>query len=170
MFTLVLLYILNYSIILLLVFFYLVIQKFNKNCAQSNFVEFLTASCAYSKGTWALKFLILQLSGVPPFIFFYIKFNFFNTSIQYVDFILLILMLINALLGMFFYLKVFSLNTDKYSDESLKNFLRTRNDLTDTSRDKYIYWFWMCFAWFSFLNFLAPVYFIKYHLYASFYL
>lgn len=157
MYAYVFLYIILYMLTLLTLFYFLVINRFSRDCTQWGFVDFWNSCCVYFPDTWALKMILLQLGGVPPFFFFTIKIGFLIVSLAYVSLFVLLLIFVNMLLGMFFYLRIFSLQSNISSNVSLKKFTQNspifiRGSKTHAHR---LYWFWFLFMAFLFLNIFA---------------
>jgi NADH:ubiquinone oxidoreductase subunit 2 (subunit N) len=160
-FTYVIIYIVLYLLTLLTIFYYFVTNFPNTNCTNWSFIELLSISSTYFPNNWALKFLILQLSGLPPFFFFVLKFNFLVVASYYVNFFILVLLFINMLLGMFFYLKIFSIQGDHISNENLRKICENR-PISKVSKAKHTnreYWFWLFFCLYIFLNIFSVLFF-----------
>lgn len=157
MYAYVFIYIILYIITLLLLFYFLVINRFNRDCTQWGFVDFWNSCCVYFPDVWALKLMLLMLAGVPPFFFFTIKTNFLIVSVIYASFFLIIAMFFNMLLGMFFYLRIFSLQSNISSNASLKKFTQNSPILGRISpvRARRLFWFWFLFMLFLFINIFA---------------
>lgn len=160
MFTYVIIYICLYFLTLGTLFFFLFAYRANSDCTKWSFTKFLSAYSTYSPYGWVIKFLLLQLGGVPPFFFFIIKLNFVILSFAFVDIFLVFFIFLNILLGMFFYLKVFSLQGEHISNDTLKEFLL--NSHVSFSNTRYVtvrkYFFWMWFYFYIFINSLSVVF------------
>jgi NADH:ubiquinone oxidoreductase subunit 2 (subunit N) len=160
MFTYVIIYICLYFLTLGTLFFFLFSYRANSDCTKWSFTKFLSAYSTYSPYSWVIKFLLLQLGGIPPFFFFIIKLNFVILSFAFVDIFLVFFIFLNILLGMFFYLKVFSLQGEHISNDTLRELLLNSN--VNLSNNRYItvrkYFFWMWFFFYIFINSLSVVF------------
>jgi len=76
MFTYVIIYICLYFLTLGTLFFFLFSYRANSDCTKWSFTKFLSAYSTYSPYSWVIKFLLLQLGGIPPFFFFYYQAEF----------------------------------------------------------------------------------------------
>ena len=160
MFTYVVIYICLYFLTLGTLAFFLFVHRANTNCTKWSFVKFLSAYSTYSPYGWVIKFLLLQLGGIPPFFFFVIKMNFVVISLAFVDIFAVILIFLNVLLSMFFYLKVFSTESEHISNETLKELLINSDINTLNTRKVNLrkYYFWMWFYFYLFINIFSVVF------------
>jgi NADH:ubiquinone oxidoreductase subunit 2 (subunit N) len=160
MFTYVIIYICLYFLTLGTLFFFLFAHRANPDCTKWSFVKFLSAYSTYSPYGWVIKFLLLQLGGIPPFFFFVIKMNFVIMSFAFVDIFLVLLIFLNVLLSMFFYLKIFSSQNEHISNETLKELLIHSDAKTLNTRKVNVrkYFFWMWFYFYVFINMLSVIF------------
>lgn len=167
MFTFIFLYILFYYITLFFVFFFFNIFNLPKNFLQLNVSDLWQLLSVYMPNSWNFKLLFLQLSGLPPMFFFYIKFNFLLASIEYTTIFIQILIFVNLLCGTFFYLKLFATKNKKILNNNLKllaenNSILRNNSFERTSvKYKFVY---LLFVFF-FINFFSAVFFLDFYFY-----
>ncbi len=161
MFTFINLYIFAYVLTLIWFFYYIFVFKFLNFIAQNSFANFWSSVNRYSNYNLPLIFLLLQLSGLPPFFFFAIKLNFLLLTINKAIFIIQFLVFLNILLNCFFYLKIFMSKDTKISNANLKAFAEEHDMLSNNSyrynkrKYKFIYWF----SSFIILNALSMIWF-----------
>ena len=129
-------YILVYLVTFIMVFLYFFINKVNPFIIKLNFSTLWVLVTRYFKQSWLFKLFILQLSGLPPVIIFFIKFNFLVTSLEYVNIMFFVFIFINLLLGMFFYLKIFS-TTNTVEDILFLRSLVNNRPILQTSKNSY---------------------------------
>lgn len=115
---------------------------------------------------WVFKFLIIQLSGLPPVFVFFLKVNLIALSLRYTSIILQVLIFINLLLGMFFYLQIFSTTGDHFSSNTLKMLVKDTSLIEakrlDSSKKKYNFYLFFCTV--SFISFFSFVFFFDFYI------
>lgn len=108
----------------------------------------------YNNLSFLLFFLFLILSGIPPFIFFFIKFSILVYFISYWDFIIIFFNLIYVFISMLFYLQFFKIRTKthlKLNDLNKTHILQLNKNLNNVFKYKLIY----CIVYFFLLNFTS---------------
>ncbi len=158
MFTLTILYILFYIITLVQILWYLEAHKFISSFTQLSFTNAWQGVANYAYCGWVFQLLLLQLSGLPPVFIFFLKVNLLALSLKYTTIFLQVLIFINLLLSMFFYLQIFNTTSDNMSKQNLKLMARD-SDLTSinlkTSIKKYnFYLFFTTVLFFSMFSFI----------------
>jgi NADH:ubiquinone oxidoreductase subunit 2 (subunit N) len=162
MFTLIYLYIINYLFTVISLFLYFFIYNTNNNITQKSFSQVWTINTTYCKQTWIFKFLVFQLSGLPPVFFFFVKFSFLISSLTYLNFFLYFVLFLNILLGIFFYLKIFNTTTLKISNKLLKDACENNTIVGNSkkSKVKYIYKYTYYLIFFLFLNIFSIIFYL----------
>lgn len=168
MFTLIYLYILNYLLTTVCLFLYFFIYNNSNTIIQKSFSQVWTIATLYSRQGWIFKFLIFQLSGLPPVFFFFVKFSFLISSLVYLNFFLYLMLFLNILLGIFFYLKIFSTTNAKISNKLLKDACDGNNVLDNskkiTIKNIYRYTYYLIF--FLFINFFSIFFYLDIYIIA----
>lgn len=164
MFTLVVLYIFFYILTIAQIMWFCQLHGLTKNLTQMSFTNVWRGLTTYVKGGWVLKFLIIQLSGLPPVFVFFIKVNLISLSLKFASPFLQLLIFINLLLSMFFYLQIFSTTSDMPSKAILKDLtqgvsIMKRGELTQ-SRRKYNFYLFFCFV--LFVNLFSFIFFFDF--------
>ena len=120
MFTLIFLYTAWYLLTMICIYYYFFIFQLTDISTKLSFSRFWGLLTHYHSLGWIFKFFILQISGLPPFFFFFLKFVLLEQVIVKASYLLFFLIFTNFLLGMFFYLKIFSAADYSLSDDGLK--------------------------------------------------
>ena len=165
MFTQVYLYILFYLLTVLILFYYFFVYRAHNSITQLTFSQIWSATTLYFKQSWIFRFLILQLSGLPPVFFFFLKFSFLLSSFNYLTIFLIVLIFINLLLSVFFYLKVYSATEVKTSNILLKK-LTVDSPLSKTLTKKFAkreYAFTYFAILFIFISLFSFIFFIDFY-------
>lgn len=161
MFTFMILYVIGYFLTLSVLFFYILSYDLTEYVAQNSFTVVWFNLIKYFSNGWVLKFLLLQLSGLPPFFFFFVKFDFLLKSIISITLYLQILLFLNLLVGTFFYLKIFYIKSFKLSNAQLKNSSKNqeilKTNLKKTVNQRYRFWF--SFYSYTFFNIFSFIFF-----------
>lgn len=146
MFTFSLLYVIFYYQLLYILFIYIKLY-FNINTLQQfNFSQILILLKNYSSHTNYFSFIFLLLSGLPPVNFFLLKLIFLITNFQYISFFMQLVLFLNFLLGMLFYLQCFNITNNNYINNiNLKKLNMSSMSILVTKRYsnsyyRYIYW------------------------------
>lgn len=168
MFTLIYLYILNYLLTTICLFLYFFIYNNSNTIIQKSFSQVWTITTLYSRQGWIFKLLIFQLSGLPPVFFFFVKFSFLVSSLAYLNFFLYLMLFLNILLGIFFYLKIFSVTSVKISNKLLKDACDGNNILDNTKKltIKNIYKYTYYLIFFLFVNFFSIFFYLDIYIIA----
>lgn len=112
------------------------------------------------------------MSGLPPVFFFFLKFSFLSSSFNYLTLFLVILIFLNLLLSVFFYLKVYSATEVKSSNVLLKK-LTADSPLTKTLTKKYAkreYAFTYMAILFIFVSLFSFIFFIDFYFIIKWYM
>lgn len=146
-------------------FLYLIIYNASGSLTQKSFSNVWLISTLYAKQGWVLKFLIFQLSGLPPVFFFLIKFSFLVRLLPYLSFFLIIIVFLNLMLSAFFYLKIFNTTSDKTSNELLKDACvdHAIEDISKKIYVKRVYKYTYYLVCFLFINFFIIFFFIDFY-------
>lgn len=162
MFTLIYLYIVNYLFTTISLFLYFFIYNTSSIITQKSFSQVWSINTSYCRQGWIFKFLIFQLSGLPPVFFFFIKFSFLIASLAYLNLFLYFILFINILLSIFFYLKIFSITNSKISNKLLKDACENNNILSNSAKItvKKIYKYTYYLIFFLFINFFSIVFYL----------
>jgi NADH:ubiquinone oxidoreductase subunit 2 (subunit N) len=122
--------------------------------------RFYQAFINYCSTGYILTFFIMQLSGIPPVFLFVLKFNFLLSLVKIYDFITIVVIVLNVVVSVYFYLQFIGIKTAKLNNRLLnqlikvdvkgRNFLFFRN--IDYTRLYGIVIFWF-FTFFGFLFF-----------------
>lgn len=155
------LYIYIYIITLFFMLLFFITFKITGLFAQINFAVFWQALIYFREG-WVFKLFILQLAGLPPMFIFFIKFSFLVTAFNLSTIFICFLILINLIVGMFFYLQIFKLSTAVDKKEILqlitKNSLIRARSKTNSTNKKFLFIYFSVI--FLFLNWFSGVFFI----------
>lgn len=161
MFTFVILYTVIYIVLLAFILSIIKINNFNMHTSQLSFNVFWQSINLYMSNAWVFKWLFFQLSGFPPVFIFFLKFNFLFSLLKYSSFFIQVLVFINLLLGMFFYIQIFSITSKVYSGFFLKTFVKNNKILQKNSyliTEKY-YLLCTMLAYFLFISFCSFLFF-----------
>ena len=147
-------------------FIYLFIYNASGSLTQKSFSNVWILSTLYAKQGWILKFLIFQLSGLPPVFFFLIKFSFLLVLLPHTTFFLIIIVFLNLLLSVFFYLKIFSATNDKTSNIILKEGCADCeiNEISKKIHVKRVYKYSYYLILFLFINFFSIFFFLDFYI------
>lgn len=164
MFTYVYLYLFFYILTYFFIIYYLV-GIFNLYNSQNKQLSVIFNSLKFYNNINPLFFLFFLLTGLPPVGFFIIKFNIIITALNNSSFIWQLIIFINLLINMFFYLQVFnSLNWSNIftvnTHKNLKlNTILKKNKLNKTS-NLFNFYYYMIF--FLFTNLFFIFYFLDF--------
>ena len=102
---------------------YLLNKMFGKNLVMLPITHILYYVMQFSKLKGTYYSLVVSLIGLPPFILFFIKFNFLLEVYNRLGFFLLYIIFLTVILKMFFYLQAsitknikFEINIDHFND------------------------------------------------------
>lgn len=120
MVTLISFYTFLYITTLIVIFLYLYCFQVPTNTFFLSNSEFFSSINNYTKRGFLLKLLILQLSGLPPFCFFFVKVGLL-TEVSYTsNLFVLTLIFLNFFLSTLFYLKIFNITNYQLSNATLR--------------------------------------------------
>ena len=161
MFTLAALYIFFYVLTLAQIMWFCQMHNLAKNVTQMSFTNVWKGTSIYISRGWVLKFLIIQLSGLPPVFVFFIKINLIALTLKLLSPFLQVIIFINLLLSMFFYLQIFSTTNATPSKELLKDLLQDTSmvDSTKWSYNKNKYNFYLFFTSTLFFSLFSFIFF-----------
>ena len=147
-----------YILTIFLIFLFFFTQKLEATISQVSFSHVWSTFDSYIYGGVTIKVLLLQLSGLPPFFFFFIKLTILLNSIFSVDFFMFFLIFLNMLLSMFFYLRVFTTTNSVFDNSFLKK-LCSRTVFFNKTKIycNRIFSYYLSFYVFIFFNFVALV-------------
>lgn len=169
MFTFIFLYVSFYYITLAFIFFFFSVYNFPKNFLQFNNKKLWQIIDVYLPTPWFFKLLFLQLSGLPPMIFFFIKFNFLLAAIPHTTIIVQLLVFLNTLVSSFFYLNLFSSKNIIVNRDDLKSLTKhnstIKNNHFNETKLKYNYIYSLLF--FYFINFFSIFFFFDIFTYVN---
>lgn len=165
MFTQIYLYIVTYVLTFLLIFYYFFVHNININIAQKNFTAVWSGLGMYFRQSWLFKFLIFQLSGLPPVFFFFLKFSFLIGSIEYINLVYVALLFLNIILGTFFYLQIFFSTNTKVDNNLLRSFVEDSPILVTTKKVnvKKLYSCTYIIVTFLFFNIFSVFFFLDFY-------
>lgn len=106
-------YILVYIFTLIQIQFLLNLHKFNIKTITIPYLFYYITK--FSKLKNILLLFIISMSGIPPFILFYIKFNFLINLLYKFNFLNIILVYLSLFLNMLFYVQIFFFKNVNYS-------------------------------------------------------
>ena len=163
MVTLTAFYTLWYILTLIAIFFYLYCFQIPTNAFFLSNTEFFNAINTYTNRGFLLKLLILQLSGLPPFCFFFIKVGLL-TEVSYTsNLFILVLIFLNFFLSTIFYLRIFTVTNHQLSNNTLK-LLATSCIIQSTSTSRFSHKFNFTYGTYAFLtlNIFSALFFMEY--------
>lgn len=146
---------------LLLCFLFFITFRLRTIISHINITEFWQALSSYANG-WFFKVLILQLAGLPPMFIFFVKFSFLVTAFSTSTIFVCFLILINLIVGIFYYLQLFKISANNDDKLLLQVFvsrtpLRLRSQQNNTQS---ILNFALLFSLYCFISFFSGIFFI----------
>lgn len=124
MFTFSILYASFYIIALMLLLRFLRSHYLGKSLTQLTFAQIWQGIVQYTASSWLFRIILFQIAGLPPVFLFFVKFNFLIDILKFTHLFIQVLAFLNLLLGMFFYIRVFSNTNRAYITHTLKVFIR----------------------------------------------
>lgn len=172
MFGLIYLYIVFYYLNFICIFYFLSIYNLNKQFNQVNLFKLFSLVQTYTNHGWLFKLLFLCLSGLPPFFFFFIKFNFLIVGFVKTSLFIQFLIFLNIVISTVFYLKIFLIKNFKYTNADLKNLALQNKILNKQNKTQSVlkYTYMWRIGLFLFINFFSIVFFFDFYLIFSNYL
>lgn len=163
-----LLYVITY--LLLISFFF---NFFNsKNIAQHSLTLLLNIIRKYTH--WGIPyFLIFALSGLPPVGLFFIKINFIYYLMYNIGIFNIIIIFINLLLSMIFYLQIFNTGNKSihYTTQTINIFKKSANNPNNSYiSSSFTYNIYYLFIFLFFFNFFFIFFFCDFYLIINQYL
>jgi NADH:ubiquinone oxidoreductase subunit 2 (subunit N) len=154
-------YMFFYFINLFFLFYFLYVTKLLPTFSKTSFATGWFIINKYIEPSFCLKFILLQLSGLPPFLFFYVKFNFLILSLNSVIFYIQYLIFLTSVINGYFYLKIFSLPQQKFSNLNLKVYSEGQEILTKKNKNYQVklYKFWYRFVVLAFISAFSSLFF-----------
>lgn len=172
MFGLVYLYIIFYYLNLICIFYFFSMYNMNKQFTQVNLFKIFSLIKLYTKHSWLIQLLFICLSGLPPFFFFFIKFNFLTIGFVKTSIFIQFLIFLNIVISTVFYLKIFLIKNFNYTNNDLKVLALSNKTLAKQNKKqtmlKYNY-MWKIFL-FLFVNIFSIVFFFDFYLIISNYI
>lgn len=158
-----------YIITLVFLLYFLITFKLTTYVAQNSFLVFWSIINTYFKPHWFLKFIFLQLGGLPPFFFFFIKFNFLIVNLGNLIFYLQFLIFFNIVISSFFYIKFFFLKNITLSHWELEKFSKhySLTDMLGKNSIRKIYNFIFIFYLFVFFNLFSVIFYTDFYIFFS---
>ncbi len=152
-----------YIMTLIFIFLYLFCFEVPTNAFFLSNTEFFNVINTYTNRGFLLKLLILQLSGLPPFSFFFIKIGLLTEVSYSSNLFVLILIFINFFLSTVFYLRIFTITGTHLSNNTLKMLATSSMLLTKSNSifSKHLNFTYSVYA-FCLLNLLSALFFMEY--------
>jgi hypothetical protein len=141
MFTFSILYSVIYVFVMLSLFCLFISFNLQDSVLQLSCVRLISCYSKYLKQDYVVSALILTLSGLPPTFVFFLKINFLVDILYNTDLIVVILVIFNLIIGVFFYIHFYKFSN--IENELLVFFIFNNNIMLRTESFVQIYYIYL---------------------------
>jgi NADH:ubiquinone oxidoreductase subunit 2 (subunit N) len=140
----------------------------DNNFAQLSINRAISGINVYLTNDFLVSFLILNLAGLPPMFIFFLKINIIISLIGAVDYLILIFVIFNSLINIFFYILFF--RSLSYTDDMILVFFSRHNTRIKRVENSFFkYRIRLIINYINIVNFFGFFFFFDFYVIISFF-